>query len=69
MHLISSEPSSVLILLFFSAAFTNDVYFLFLKFLPLASTRLDHNSSAQLCDCTTPSWFQNNCVFWLAIIA
>lgn len=38
MHLISSEPSSVLILLFFSAAFTNDVHFLFLKFLPLAST-------------------------------
>lgn len=40
MHLISSEPSSILILLFLSAASTNEVYFLFLKFLPLASTRL-----------------------------
>ena len=44
MYLISSEPSSVLILFFLSAAFANDIYFLLLKFLPLASTRLYHIS-------------------------
>lgn len=37
MNLISSEPSSVLILFFLLAGFASDVYFPLLKFLPLAS--------------------------------